>query len=209
MGWVPGKAWTALWSFSCDGAAVSGGLVRPTKLAIAAVAIAHPDRQPGEQAVPELPNLWSHYTHLIITDNASLAARLRHEGFPVRIAPDISLVRRAVVTLPPPLGPIFETRVNVPGAWNSWTRAVIPQLPPHSHSNEFWFDGPRGTTALELRIPSATDHFCELAAGGQCGTAAAPVGSPMAQFLGGPERTADAAIDHDKINRVVAFATGH
>jgi len=44
IGWAPGKAWTVLWSFSCDVASVAGGPWRPTQLSIAAVAIEHPER---------------------------------------------------------------------------------------------------------------------------------------------------------------------
>lgn len=209
MGWVPGKAWTALWSFACDGASVGGGPVRPTQISLAAVAIEHPERQPGEGLPVEMPNLWSHYTHRVITDNASLAARLREEGFDVRVEREMRLQRTTALDgLPTPLRPISETRIDVAESWSSWTRPVIQHEPAHSHRNEFWTGGAGQPSVLDIRIPLALDHFCELAAGESCGTATAAPASDIAEFLGAPRRSADAAIDHDKIDRVFATATG-
>jgi hypothetical protein len=97
--------------------------------------------------------------------------------------------------------------VGVPGHWASWTRPVIQHEPAHSHSNQFWFDGPRGTSRLELNIPLARDHFCELAPGEVCGTADAVPGSATAELLGGEHVSADAAVDHEKIDRLAAWVS--
>jgi hypothetical protein len=208
LGWLPGKPYIALWSFACDALSVRGGAAAPTQLSIAAVAIQHPDRQPAEQQPLELPNLWSHYVDAFDTDNPTLARALRRQGFPAYHVRAMRFEDRVVAGgLPAPLMPLTEARVDVPGAWRSWTRPVIQQEPPHSHSNEFWFDTPAGPSVLNVRIPQARDHFCELAAGEQCGIVDAEAGSATAGFLGATHRAADAAIDHAKIERILAFAS--
>ena len=208
LGWLPGQPYVALWSFACDRLAVDGGTAHPTQLGIAAVAIEHPDRQPSEQQPLELPNVWSHYVHEFETDNSALARALRRQGLPARVVHAMSFRHRTTFDLPSPLLPVAEARIDVPGAWSSWTEPVIQQEPSHSHANEFWFDTARGPSVLNVRVPEARDHFCELAAGEQCGTADAPAGSDMAAVLGATHRSADAAVDHAKIGRVLGFASG-
>lgn len=207
MGWVPGKVWLTLWSFACPNVKVDGDAARPVRWSIAAPAIEHPDPQAGDTAPVELPNLWSHYVHRLVSDDRGLVRALARRGFPARHVPGMTFTRTAAPGLARPLG-VHTSEVTAPGTFASWTRPVVPQEPAHSHVNDFWVDrSGGGHGVLELRVASATDHFCELAAGRTCGTVTAPPGSELAAYLGAPDRSADAAVDHDRIDRVLVFDT--
>lgn len=207
MGWVPGKVWLSLWSFSCDDARVEGDAARPVRWSIAAPAIEHPDPRAGDTLPVELPNLWSHYAHRIVSDDHALVQAMALRGFPARHVPSMSFVRTPALALPRPLG-VWTSRTTAAGEFASWTRPVVPQEPAHAHVNDFWSDRPDGGQGvLQLRIPAATDHFCELAAARSCGTVALPPGSGLRAFLGAADRSADAAVDHDPIDRVLLFDT--
>lgn len=200
LSWVPGKPYLAFWSFSCASTEPSG---RPVQLSVAAAVVEHPDRPAGTQPPLELPNLWAHYVHRIHTDDAALTRRLRRLGFPARHAPGMDTRRHVALQLRPPVRGPAETATNVPGAWSSWTFPLIQHEPPHSHTNSFWIDGRRGTAVLDIAIPHAQDHFCELSLGERCGTIDAAPGTDTAEFLGAHRRSADAAVDHEPVARAL------
>lgn len=208
LAFVPGLPYIAVWSARCERMAVGGGAAAPGHLTIAAVALRHPDGAAVQNPV-ELPNTWAHYVHAVMTDRPELARALSHAGFPAKHVPAMGMTRRVVAGagLPAPLRPLAEHRAFAAGELASWTRPPVQHEPAHAHRNTFIRDAGETTNVLELRIPTAVDHFCELSVASLCGEVSAPAGSAVAALLGRSTRAADASVGHDPIARGVAFTT--
>jgi hypothetical protein len=69
--------------------------------------------------------------------------------------------------------------------------------PAHNHDNNYWHDGPTGTSRLEIRFYNATDRGC-----GVCDTTGVSIaaGSPIAKLAGSTSLSDPyVAFDHNRI----------
>jgi hypothetical protein len=183
LGDYTGTDWAtlALWVISCDAMRFGRERPRPVTLSLLGVQV----RAPLSPGTPDSPALFAHYLLFAHSDDQRLVDRLRAIGLPASLVPGMQFHRAATTT------------IRVPwrsGAYEVSVRGFGSEA-PHDHDNSYWYDGPKGTSRLQIRFYGATDRACFQCSAGIL----TPAGSPIARLLGATSTRPYLAVDHNKI----------
>lgn len=201
-----GSATIAAAAYDCDRIEIPGSSPAPAVFTVLSVLVYPPGGTDEEgPAQSDFYVLWIH------ANNPQLVELLAPRGMPAYFVPEMAFEK--------PLQSL-AVRVDVPWSQGAYELATtgFQQDPFHSHDNSYWHAaddrrclgngaGPshRGCVVrMDFVTSGARDQHCAQQSDHhvvECGRLTARAGTPVANFFGAADRTADTAWDHDPLER--------